>query len=159
MKDLAKTYGKNKSFKDEELFGEITKLTYPEIGDFLKRCVSGKEPLPFKEVFKEVGIDYVDKIPPEGISFGSVSIGYNPATMHLVVIGTDKMDEFGKELGYKENDELVKFNGKKLSVNNAKEVIGNYIGTAKPGDVLRVQVMRMDAKGKMKKVKLKAKVR
>ncbi|HEY6162267.1 MAG TPA: peptidase M61 [Bacteroidia bacterium] len=158
MKDLAKTYGKNRSFKDDELFDAITKLTYPEIGDFLKRYVSGKEPLPFKEIFNAVGIDYVDKIDAQGISFGGVNIGFNPATQRLVVVGTDKMDDFGREIGYKENDELVKFNGKKVTIDNAKDVISHFIQTAKVGDKLKVEVMRTDENGKMKKVKLKAKV-
>jgi predicted metalloprotease with PDZ domain len=159
MKDLAKTYGKDKSFKDEELFGEITRLTYPEIGEFLKKCVGGTDPLPFKEVFSAVGIDYVEKVEAQGISFGGINIGYNPATQRLVVVGTDKMDDFGKELGYKEGDEIVKFNGKKLTVDNVKEVIGNYLHNTKVGSKLKVEVMRTQPNGKMKKVKLKAKVR
>jgi predicted metalloprotease with PDZ domain len=158
MKDLAKTYGKDRSFKDEELFDEITRLTYPEIGEFLKKCVSGKDPLPFKEVFNAVGIDYIDKVAAEGFSFGGVSIGYNPGTGRLVVLGTEKMDDFGKELGYMENDELVKFNGKKLTLDNAKEVIGKYLSSAKAGKNLKVEVMRVQPDGKVKKVKLKAKI-
>ncbi|MGV2480957.1 UNVERIFIED_CONTAM: peptidase M61, partial [Salmonella enterica subsp. enterica serovar Weltevreden] len=31
MKDLAKKYGKNKSFKDDELFDDIEKLTFKEV--------------------------------------------------------------------------------------------------------------------------------
>jgi predicted metalloprotease with PDZ domain len=159
MKDLAKTYGKNRSFKDDELFAEIVKLTYPEIGDFLNKCVAGKEPLPFKEVFNLVGIDYVDKVEAKGLSFGGVSIGYNTSTQHLVVIGTDKMDDFGAELGYKENDELIKFNGKKLTLDNAKKVLGDYMSNGEEGKTLKVEVLRKMPNGKMKKIKLKAKIR
>lgn len=157
MKDLAKTYGKNKSFKDDELFDEITKLTYPEIGDFLKHCVSGKDPLPFKEIFSLVGINYVDKVARQGYSFGGINVGYNPATKHLVVVNTEKMDEFGKALGYQEGDELVKFNGRKLTVDNVKDVIGNYMQEAKEGKTLKVEVMRQMPNGKTKKIKLRAK--
>ncbi|HZY81179.1 MAG TPA: peptidase M61, partial [Cyclobacteriaceae bacterium] len=51
MADLAKKYGKNQAFNDDDLFGEIEKLTYPEIGEFFKRYVAGNESLPFEEVF------------------------------------------------------------------------------------------------------------
>ena len=32
MRELAKSYGKDRPFKDSELFDKITALTYPEIG-------------------------------------------------------------------------------------------------------------------------------
>ena len=50
MKDLATKYGKNKSFDDADLFNDIEKFTYPEIGTFLRKHVSGTEPLPMREV-------------------------------------------------------------------------------------------------------------
>src|SRR4051812_631438 len=37
MKDLSKSYGKDQSFKDDELFNKIVALTYPEIGTFLTK--------------------------------------------------------------------------------------------------------------------------
>jgi predicted metalloprotease with PDZ domain len=46
MQDLAKNFGKEKAFKDEELFDQIAKLTYPEIRTFFTRYVEGNEPLP-----------------------------------------------------------------------------------------------------------------
>ncbi|MBK5269597.1 MAG: peptidase M61, partial [Bacteroidia bacterium] len=56
--DLSLKYGKQKAFKDDELFDEIQKLTYPEIGAYLKNCVGGGDPLPFKEVFEAIGVNY-----------------------------------------------------------------------------------------------------
>jgi hypothetical protein len=41
ISDLSRQYGKQKGFKDDELFAVIEKLTYPEIGQFLKTYVSG----------------------------------------------------------------------------------------------------------------------
>ncbi len=42
MRDLAKTYGRTKSFKDEELFDKITELTYPEIRELLPESCGGR---------------------------------------------------------------------------------------------------------------------
>jgi predicted metalloprotease with PDZ domain len=160
MQDLSKTYGKDRSFKDEELFDQIVKLTYPEIGDFFKRYVQGSEPLPIKEYMAFAGIEMGGKTTGEKeISFGNVAIGLNEATKRLVIINTDMMDDFGKALGYKEDDELVKFNGKKINLENAQQLIGTYHKTAKEGDVLKIVVARKQLNtGKIKKVKLKATV-
>lgn len=159
MKDLEKTYGKERSFKDEELFGQITKLTYPEIGEFLKRYVAGPEPLPLKETLALAGIGFGEKSPVKEFTFGGIGIGLNAANNHLLVLNTDAMDEFGKQLGYQEYDELVKFNGEKLSLENVQIVLGNYMSNVKEGDVLKVTVIRRKSENsKPKKVKLKAKV-
>jgi predicted metalloprotease with PDZ domain len=58
MADLAKTYGKDQSFKDEELFDKITALTYPGIRDFFRQYVEGSKPLPYPEIFNKVGLIY-----------------------------------------------------------------------------------------------------
>ena len=49
MQDLANEYGTKKAFKDEELFGKITELTYPEVGAFLDKYVAGETPIPYEQ--------------------------------------------------------------------------------------------------------------
>lgn len=159
MKDLAKTYGKDKSFKDEELFDQIVKLTYPEIGDFFKRYVAGTEPLPIVETLALAGIEFGATSKEKEITLGGVSIGLNAANNHLVIVNTPNMDDFGKAMGYEEYDELIKFNGKKIDVNNAQAVIGSFMSEVKEGDELKVTVLRKKSeKGKAHKVKLHSKV-
>lgn len=58
VKGLAARYGRYKAFKDEELFGIIAEMTYPEIGQFLKDHVGGTKPLPINEIFNKVGMEY-----------------------------------------------------------------------------------------------------
>lgn len=159
MKDLSKTYGKNKSFKDEELIDQIVKLTYPEIGDFFKKYVEGSQPLPVKEMLNIVGIGFEGTSSEKQLSIGGVSIGLNPATNRLVIVNTLNMDDFGKAMGYKENDELIKFNGKAITLQNAQEVIGGFVANAKVGDELKVVVSRKKSENsRSKKVKLKSKM-
>ncbi len=160
MEDLSKTYGKERSFKDEELFDRIVKLTYPEIREFFKRYVEGSEPLPIKESLALVGIDFgVKSAGEKEISFGNVAIGLNEVTKRLIVANTEMMDDFGKALGYKEGDEIIKFNGKKINLENAQQIISAYYKIVKEGDVLKIVVARKQLKsGKTKKVKLKAAV-
>ncbi|MGZ3865638.1 MAG: M61 family metallopeptidase [Bacteroidia bacterium] len=157
MADLSKKYGKDKSFKDDELFAEITKLTYPEIGDFLNMYVAGNQKLPFKTIFAMVGLNYDEKFQKEEISLGGFGLGFSPATNRAVVFDTQKMDDFGKKMGYRENDEIVLFNGKQVTMENYKEVLFGFLQNAKVGDKLEVEVARK--KRKKEKIKtLSAKV-
>lgn len=159
MKDLAKKYGKDKSFKDDELFDDIEKLTYKEIRTFLDTYVAGNKPLPYKEIFAMVGLDYTEKRIEEQITLGGIAVGYNPETNRLVVVNINKLDAFGKKLGFKEGDEIISFNDRKLSLDNLKDVLGNYMKHAKAGDKLSIDVMRKDKKGNEQVKTLKAKVK
>lgn len=158
MKDLSKTYGNEHSFKDEELFDKIVSLTYPEIGEFFKRYVAGTEPLPIKECLALAGVETgASGNSEKEITFGGIAVGLNDVTNRLIVASTSLMDDFGKSMGFQEGDEFVKVNGKKLKLENAQEIIGNYFKKSKPGDVLKVVVVRKNlTTGKAKKVKLKS---
>jgi predicted metalloprotease with PDZ domain len=158
MKDLSKSYGKDRSFKDEELFDKIVSLTYPEIGTFFKRYVAGSEPLPIKESLALAGIESgISGNNEKEITFGGVAIGLNEVNNHLLIVSTALMDDFGKAMGFQEGDEFIKVNGKKINLGNAQVIIGNYFKKSRPGDVLKVVVARKNIKtGKMKKTKLKS---
>ena len=56
MKNLAKKYGKEKPFKDEELISEIVTMTYPEVGDFFETHVVGNTPIDYDTYFSKVGL-------------------------------------------------------------------------------------------------------
>ncbi|MCD6018967.1 MAG: peptidase domain protein [Bacteroidetes bacterium] len=159
MKDLSKKYGKTTSFNDDDLFTDIEKLTYKEVRYFLDNYVAGPKPLPFKEVFAMVGLNYIDKRIEEKITLGGISVGYNPTTNHLVVVNIDKLDEFGKKLKFKEEDEIVTFNNRKLTLDNMKDVLGGFMQNAKTGDKLVIEVLRKDKKGNETIKELKAKVK
>jgi predicted metalloprotease with PDZ domain len=159
MKDLSMQYGKEKSFRDEELFLQIEKLTYPEIGEFFKDHVAGSKPLPITELLLLAGVEFGSPSKVKEITLGGVSIGLNPANNHLIALNTTQMDDFGKAMGYQENDEILKFNGKKLTLDNAQVVLTDYMQHVKEGDQLKVVVLRKKSENaKAKKVKLHSKV-
>jgi predicted metalloprotease with PDZ domain len=159
MKDLSKQYGKTKSFNDDDLFSDIEKLSYKEVRYFLDTYVAGSKPLPFKDIFAMVGLNYTDKRVVEKITLGGIAVGYNPQTSHLVVVNTDKLDDFGKKLKFKEGDEILTFNNRKLALDNMKDVLGGFMEKAKTGDKLLIEVLRKDKKGNEITKKLKAKVK
>ncbi len=159
MADLSKKYGKDKSFKDDQLFDEIEKLTFPEIRDFLNTYVAGNKILPFKSVFEMVGLNYDEKLEKEEISLGGFGMGFNPQSNRAVIFETEKLDEFGKKMGYKDGDEILLFNGKAITLENYKDVLFGFLQTAKTGDKLVVVVARKKKNGKEKSKTLKAKVK
>lgn len=158
LRDLSKTYGRDKAFKDDELFGAIVKLTYPEIGDFFKKYVAGGTPLPIKEVLHDAGIEYHDKQKTKGITLGSFELGYNEKTKHFYVAGTKQLDKFGKKMHYKTGDEIINFDGNSFTLENAQQVITKFVSGVKIGDELKVDVLRKNIFGKQKPKTLKAKL-
>ncbi len=58
MLQLMKKYGEGKYFKDDDLFDEITQMTYPEIRTFFRDFVEGTQPIPLKAYLKKAGFDY-----------------------------------------------------------------------------------------------------
>lgn len=156
MQDLSKTYGKTVSFKDDELFDKITSLTYPEIRQFFATYVEGKEPLPLTDILQSVGIEYVAEATTKQASLGGIAIGFNQATNRLKVANIDKVNDFGKAMGYKANDELISINGKAMDMMSVQSVMNEYSANTKEGEMVTVEVARKNAEGKEEIVKLSA---
>lgn len=116
MADLSKEYGKEKSFKDDELFDKITEMTYPEVRKFFATYVEGETPLDYETVFKKAGLIYE----PFGLfydySFGLTqnNLGVDMEAGTLYVQNVEELDDFGKELGYAEGDVILGFNGTEM---------------------------------------------
>ena len=115
MADLSKKYGKDKSFKDEELFDEIVSLTYPEIGEFLKTYVAGDKSLPYQEIFDKVGVDVIDNGTTKQYSLifnqANITLAEYEDKQMLAISNEAGLDEMGKMLGLKKGDIILEMNG------------------------------------------------
>ena len=60
MKDLSAKYGIDKPFEDDNLINEITEMTYPEIGEFLRTHVEGTTPIDYAALFSKVGLEFTE---------------------------------------------------------------------------------------------------
>lgn len=163
--DLSKKFGKSKSFKDDELFAEITKMTYPEIGDFFTKYVKGTEPLPFVQAFDWAGVTF---IPEEkftdlsiGISNADINVMQHENKPYLYISSVDHLNEMGKALGFQQGDILVKMNGQTLP--DLGPTFGEFLvqqrESMEEGKPLSYGVLRKDAAGELKEVELKANAR
>jgi predicted metalloprotease with PDZ domain len=162
--DLSKKYGKTQAFKDDELFDQITKLTYPEIGAFLNTYVGGTQKLPLGEVFGLVGVKYIDQ---EKISEPSIGLDQRSITFEeidgkpmLAIKDPSKLNDQGKALGFKEGDIIIKINGEKLP--DLGPSFGQFIQSQQKalveGGTLTYGVLRKNEHGERKEVELKATV-
>ena len=157
--DLEKTYGKDKSFNDEELIPKIVSLTYPEIQLFFDNYVIGGKPLPFAEMLRYAGVEFIPVKISKAFSFGGASIGYNAKEKKLMIVGIDNLNDFGREMGYQKGDVILKINGKEIAPQELLEFRQNWIETVKEGDKLSLIVERKDsASNTTNKVTLSGKV-
>ncbi len=158
MADLAKKYGKDRSFKDDELLDEIAAMTYPEVRLFFKNYVEGNKSLPLIETFEKIGINYFDKEETDEMSLGGFGFGYNSETKKFLVADISQMNEMGKRMKYKVNDQVLEINKTQISLDNVRSIISAFTYNAKKGDLLTVKVLRKNWRGKEKKKTLKAKL-
>jgi len=156
MAMLSKEYGKYKSFNDVDLFDKIAELSSAEIRTFFTKHVEGEVELPFKTVFNKVGITYKKDVIVKEIGLGGVMLSFNPETQRLFVADMSNINEFGKSLGYKTNDEIISVNGVKIDVGTVQKQLKDFKHNTKEGDKVEVLVARKE-KGKVKEKKLKAK--
>jgi predicted metalloprotease with PDZ domain len=126
MKDLSNLYGIDKPFDDEELFAKITKLTYPEVGEFLNTHVAGKTPIPYEVYFAKMGVSKAKVQVPANPFLKDKSVPFitvNPSTKEIIVLPETKLNSFMTTLGLKGGDILVSFNEKAYNLDNIYDLI------------------------------------
>ncbi|QMU27798.1 M61 family metallopeptidase [Adhaeribacter radiodurans] len=155
MQDLALTYGKNKAFKDEELFDKITSLTYPEIRDFFRKYVEGSQPLPYTDIFKTVGVVYQPVSTEEKISLGRLELGYDGTAQKLTVENISETTAFSKKSKLQIGDQLITLNNKALTPETVSEIFKTEVYSKAPGEEITLLVGRANKRGKIKPKKLK----
>lgn len=156
--DLSKKYGKEKPFKDDELFDVIEKLTYPEIKQFLLTYVSGSKPLPLEDVLHTAGVDYNAVVESKDSVFTLGGIRFVPSqeSGRAVINDISAMNSFGKKIGYKLNDEIVSINGKAVTIATLGKTTAGLYKTAKVGDEVKIVVSRKNESGKEEEITLAA---
>ena len=118
MQALAKKYGVDKPFTDNQLFDEIVAITYPEVGDFIKTHIQGETPIPYIRFLEKAGVTIVDteqKLPSIiMVTPQQPFIAPQPneaGTMDLVVTG---LNNRLSEIGFQAGDVLRVFNGAEI---------------------------------------------
>jgi len=153
--DLSLKYGPANFFEDNQLFDEITKLTFPEVRSFFAKYVEGNEALPYDNFFALAGIQYIPK--KEKTAFTMGGAGITPTEDGKAQItSVVRLNDFGKKMGYKKGDIYVNFNGEPISAINLSDVVEKFMETAKEGDTVTAVVKRKNADGKEEEITLSA---
>ncbi|RZS93670.1 putative metalloprotease with PDZ domain [Aquimarina brevivitae] len=126
MKELSTNYGKNKPFEDDKIIEEITAMTYPVVGDFLKTHVQGTTPIDYNVFFDKVGLTIgEDKVATDYVrNAGAFIVSGNQEKGTIYFNDLVSENSFWAENGVQPNDEIVEVNGTELTMANANAVLG-----------------------------------
>lgn len=120
VNELSKKYGPDNAFPEAKFFEIFVEMTYPEIADFFSKYIRSANPLPIKEYYQKIGINYERK---EKTGNMVPSLGYGLAAPEGTIIITDPTDSLSG-MGVQANDVFLKVNGTEVSLQNARMVIG-----------------------------------
>jgi len=163
--DLSKKYGKAKAFKDDELFDQITALTYPEIGEFFKKYVSGPEKLPLPEVLESVGISYSAELKSNefttGLETKAMKILERDGKDVYQIKDPSLLNDQGKALNLAAGDIVLKINGEPIpTIGPELQPYFNRIReNMKEGETLSITVLREDENKELKEITLQAPIK
>ncbi|OOV18427.1 peptidase M61 [Flavobacterium sp. LM4] len=151
MHKLSEEYGVEKPFNDNELFDKITKLTYPEVGEFLKTYVAGTTPIPYDQYLAKVGVTKASEKKAGSVFLkGQVPyIGVDQKTKEISVRPDIELNPFFTNLNLKPSDVILSINTKPYSLDNIYDLIGESENW-KDNDPITVQIKR---EGKVQSIK------
>ncbi|MBF8151031.1 peptidase M61 [Winogradskyella sp. F6397] len=144
MKELSAKYGKEKPFEDDQLIAEITEMTYPSIGDFLRTHVEGDLPINYDEFFAMVGIkNGKTELETNYIFAGGQNIIFDADRERGLIFFSSlaEANSFWKSQGVKAGDIIKKVNGTDLTLANAQVTIEGMFAW-KVGDEITMELER-----------------
>lgn len=125
MKELSGRYGKDRAFDDDAIVDEITSMTYPEVGAFLRTNVVGGTPIDYNQYFTKVGLELGDIEVPTTVFFRDQQVPFidaNPETGALFVL-PGGLNSTLQSLGLRAGDIIRSVNGTAYTLANAGELI------------------------------------
>ncbi len=138
MKELSAKYGKEKPFEDDNLIAEITAMTYPSVGEFLKTHVEGDVPINYDEFFAMVGITKGEtELETNYIFAGGQNIIFDGDQEKGTIFFSPMAlkNSFWASQGIQAGDVIKKVNGTDLTMANAQQIIGGMFGWQEGQDI------------------------
>ena len=155
MGELVKKYGDEKPFNDDEIIDEFTRMTYPEVGDFLQRHVVKGEPIPYEVYLAKVGMAKATVPVPTLTAFFAEKrqpvIGIDPK--EKLILANSIPNDFYNSLGVKAGDVLLSFNGQVFDASDPTKVLMSGVGVEEGSEgvmKIRRDGKEMELKGKVK---------
>lgn len=156
MRQLSNRYGPTKPFDDAELIPTITKLTYPEVGDFIQKYIVNGDPIDYAKFLKLAGVERATISRPVQIALlvdNKPYLRIDKAGNQVLAVVPDDKNEFVNAMGLQDSDVIVEINGQKLDISNMVTVLGGLYNLEE-GRPMLIKVQRngvmMDLKGNAK---------
>ena len=159
MQDLAKIYGPNKSFKDDELFDQLIQVTkFPSLKEYFNNYVAGNKKIPLNDWLNSIGyeIDPNKKDTVKTLGFDYQTLNINSETKRAFIGSELGINAFGNELHLKAKDELVSVNQLPVDLPNFVKNTQQVLSNIKTGDLLTLEIARSNDKGGFETFKLAA---
>ncbi len=137
MADLSKYYGKDKPFKDDELFDKITEIAnQSSLRKFFTDYVEGTLELPYENFFAKVGIQYAPTKNISVLDIGKIEIKNSEKGLIITKIYSDKTT---KKIGYKQGDIILQINNQPVDKSNINQLVQQVADSRNNITVLRAQ--------------------
>ena len=152
MKELSAKYGKDKPFVDDNLIAEITAMTYPSVGEFLKTHVEGDVPINYNEFFEIVGLTKGEtQVETNYIFAGGQNVIFDGDQEKGIIFFSPMAlnNSFWKAQGVQAGDVIKKVNGTDLTMLNAQQIIGGMFGWKEGQEI----TMNLERDGKPVEIK------
>jgi predicted metalloprotease with PDZ domain len=102
---LLQEYGKDKPFPENGFFRILVNSTYPEINQFINDYIKDAKPLPYKEYFSKLGIEYIPERPSQSpkptLGFAIARVGDNE-------LYAAKISKEAHQYGLQKGDRIVR---------------------------------------------------
>ena len=134
--ELSKKYGVHKTFDEDTFFDEIVKMTYPEIKTFFDKYIIKADPLPLKEYFGWLGIDYEEFHGIDSTKF-EMGFGLSVAGNRIVIANVPDTTTTSIRTG----DIINKLYDTPITLENAQTAFMLLRGK-KPGDEIKLVLTR-----------------
>ena len=146
MKELSNKYGKNKPFNDDTILAEITQMTYPSVGNFLKAHVVGTTPINYSEFFEKAGLELIEAPVTTNYIQNSGAFIFAPNRARRTIVFTEAVadNSFWHDNGVLPGDVLKTVNGTALTFENNQQVFTDMFMWS-PGTEIKV-VLERDGK-------------
>ena len=144
MKELSAKYGQEKPFEDDNLIAEITEMTYPSVGSFLKTHVQGDVPINYNEFFAMAGLKLGQtEVDTNYIFAGGQNIIFDGDQEKGTIFFSPMAlkNSFWASQGVQAGDIIKKVNGADLTLQNAQQVVGGMFGW-QPGQEFSMDLER-----------------
>lgn len=141
MKDLSYKYGESKPFKDDEILDEIVSMTYPAVGEFFNKHLTGNIAIDYDALFAKVGVVSSTEITDVTYFIDSANQPFLSVNKEQKIFFTKRTNTGLVALGVQAGDIISTINGETITLQNANQVIRKSFQW-KEGDALTFEVIR-----------------